>query len=122
VALALTIDLGEPSKEQVQALMEGLTMINQVAMRQSGRAWPSLKRAGVKYHRTTVWQAAALLLRRKRGDCKDLVAYEAARLREAGHKVTIRLTRTNSTWHVQIRLPGGQIFDPSRELGMRGAA
>jgi len=119
MALALLVDLGDPSASQVRALMEGLTMINQVAMRESGRVWPSLKSAGVRYQRTHEWLSAALLLNRKRGDCKDLVAYEAARLREAGHPVTIRLTRVGRTWHTLIRLPDGRLFDPSRELGMR---
>jgi hypothetical protein len=122
MALALTVDLGSPSKEAVQALIEGLTLVNQVVMRQSGKRWPSLRAAGVRYRRTDSWQVCGMLLARKYGDCKDLVAYEAARLRELGHRVTIRLTRTDSTWHVQIRLPDGRVFDPSRELGMRGAA
>jgi len=121
MALALTVDLGEPTAAQVRALMEGLTMVNQVAMRESGRVWPDLRTAGVRYLRTRQWLSARLLLRRGAGDCKDLVAYEAARLREAGHRVTIRLTRVAQTWHVQIRLPNGLIFDPSRELGMRGS-
>ena len=114
------MDLGSPSAAQVQALMEGLTLINQVAMRESGELWPDLRSAGVRYARTSRWLSAALLLERGRGDCKDLCAYEAARLREAGHKPTIRLTRVGRTWHVQLRLPGGEIFDPSAELGMRG--
>lgn len=119
MALALLVDLGDPSAAQIQALMEGLTMVNQIAMRESGRSWPSLKAAGVRYQRTREWRSARLLLAHKRGDCKDLVAYEVARLRELGHKVTIRLTRVATTWHVLIRLPSGQLFDPSRELGMR---
>lgn len=118
MALALTVDLGSPSKEAVQALIEGLTLVNQVVMRQSGKRWPSLRAAGVRYRRTSAWQVCGMLLARKYGDCKDLVAYEAARLREQGHRVTIRLTRTGQTWHVQIRLPNGKVFDPSRELGM----
>lgn len=120
MALALLVDLGEPSAAQVRALMEGLTMINQIAMRESGRVWPSLKAAGVRYQRTHEWRSARLLLAHRRGDCKDLVAYEAARLREAGHPVKIRLTRIGRTWHTLIRLPDGRLFDPSRELGMKG--
>ena len=119
MALSLLVDLGEPSAAQVRALMEGLSMINRVAMRESGRKWPSLLAAGVRYKRTHEWRSAALLLRHRTGDCKDLVAYEVARLRELGHAVTIRLTRVGSMWHVLIRLPNGQLFDPSRELGMK---
>ena len=120
MGLALLVDLGSPSAAQVQALMEGLTMVNRVAMRESGRRWPSLLSAGVRYQRTHEWRSAALLLRHRRGDCKDLVAYEAARLRELGCPVTIRLTRLGSLWHTLIRLPDGRLFDPSRELGMKG--
>jgi hypothetical protein len=118
VALALLVDLGDPSAAQIQALMEGLSMVNQIAMRESGKRWPSLKAAGVRYRRTSEWRSARLLLRKRSGDCKDLVAYEVARLRELGHRVTIRLTRVGRTWHVLIRLPDGRLFDPSRELGM----
>ena len=123
MALSLHIDLGSPTKEQVLALFEGLTMVNRLAMRQSAkRDWPDLRTAGVRYQRTGPWQAADVLLKHGRGDCKDLVPYEAARLREQGIKVGIRLTRTGRMWHVQIRLPDGRIFDPSKELGMRGDA
>jgi hypothetical protein len=99
--------------------MEGLSMINRVAMRESGRRWPSLAAAGVRYKRTHEWRSARLLLQHRSGDCKDLVAYEVARLRELGCPVTIRLTRVSTTWHVLIRLPDGRLFDPSRELGMK---
>ena len=119
MALALLVDLGEPTAAQVRALMEGLAMVNQVMMRESGRTWPDLQSAGVRYQRTHEWRSARLLLAHRRGDCKDLVAYEVARLREAGHAVTIRLTRMGRTWHTLIRLPDGRLFDPSRELGMR---
>lgn len=119
MAMALLVDLGEPSAAQIQALMEGLSMVNQIAMRESGRKWPSLKAAGVRYVRTSEWRNARKLLQHRAGDCKDLVAYEVARLRELGHRVTIRLTRVGTTWHTLIRLPDGRLFDPSRELGMR---
>jgi hypothetical protein len=117
--LALLVDLGNPSAAQVQALLEGLATVNRVAMRESGKRWPSLKEAGVRYQRTREWRSARRLLATKRGDCKDLVAYEVARLRELGCPVTIRLTRIGSLWHTLIRLPDGRLFDPSVELGMR---
>lgn len=120
--LAFTVDLGDPTKEQVLALFEGLTMVNRVAMKQDNRRWPSLKEAGVRYQRTRPWQAARVLLASRAGDCKDLVPYEVARLRNEGKQVGIRLTRKGSVWHVQVRLPDGRIFDPSAELGMRGEA
>ncbi len=56
------------------------------------------------------------------GDCEDLAAARVASLREQGINAQFWLTRKGRMWHVQVRLPGGRIEDPSKRLGMKGSA
>ena len=57
-----------------------------------------------------------------KGDCEDLAAAKVAEYRERGIPANIRLTRRGRIWHVTVRLPNGMTEDPSKRLGMRGAA
>jgi len=118
--LALTVVIPQPSAAEILALCEGLVAVSRVQMRRDRRPWPDLKSAGVRYQRTDGWQSPRQLLASRRGDCKELAVYEVARLRERGVPATLRITRVGRVWHVLVRMPDGQLFDPSRELGMRG--
>ncbi|MDH5644476.1 MAG: hypothetical protein OEZ01_00625 [Candidatus Heimdallarchaeota archaeon] len=95
------------------------------------RSLPPLYQAGVRYRRETEdymaakpvedWQAVDVLYKNGFGDCEDLAAARCAELRNADVPATIRLTRRGRIWHVTVRTPAG-VEDPSRKLGMKGAA
>jgi hypothetical protein len=119
-----------------KAALEVVVEANQYAMREArrkGKPLPPLYSSGVRYQREP-WRHeefadALTVLKRKWGDCDDLVPYRVAELREAGEAAKIRLyrrrnKRSGNTVHVQVRrapsaeFPRGRIEDPSRLLGM----
>lgn len=93
---------------------------------------PPLYQSGVRYERELEdygssrpiedWQAVDVLYQTKRGDCEDLAAARCAELRLQGVDAAIHLTRRGRIWHVTVRVGPGQFEDPSKRLGMRGAA
>lgn len=89
-----------------------------------GMTLPTLDSAGVRYKREPKgqeqWQDAKALLRSKIGDCEDLVAYELARLWDAGIVgARAEVVRVKALMHVYIRMPDGTIYDPSLARGMK---
>jgi hypothetical protein len=120
-----------------RACLEVLVASNRLAMRDArrrGKPIPKLYESGIRYQRepwgnVEEFADAITLLKRKWGDCDDLVAYRVAELREAGEHAKIRLYRRKNkrgtnTVHCQVRrapsaqFPKGRIEDPSRFLGL----
>jgi hypothetical protein len=95
------------------------------------RNLPPLYQSGVRYHREKAnyisarpieeWQCVDVLYMSQKGDCEDLAAARCAELRNQGIPARIRLTRHGRMWHVTVRV-GDMIEDPSKRLGMKGAA
>ena len=95
------------------------------------RKLPPLYASGVRYareaddyvarHPVEDWQAVDVLYRTGKGDCEDIASARCAELRNQGLPANIRLTRRGRIWHVTVRV-GDKVEDPSRRLGMGGAA
>ncbi len=120
---------------------EAMTRANVVWLKAHSRA-PLLYRSGVRYERdprkcdaagrciTETWLDYPSLLRRGAEDCESLSAALAAELRVRVHNsvgvkrrpaatVVLKTTRKPGLWHAVVKdLATGEIFDPSRKLGM----
>jgi len=82
---------------------------------------PSLYVSGIRYRANPDgWRDLPSLLRDRTGDCKELVAWRIAELREKGEdaRVHVLLREPNDTHHVKIRRGDGSLEDPSRLLGL----
>jgi hypothetical protein len=126
-------------QEQVAELVEFVSRQNRSLMRKLGKRIPPLYDSGVLY-REDPWDPGyqhfadcVTVLRRGYGDCKSLVPWRLAGLREerpsehfAAHVYPRRAPRGSprdgvrvaDEWiiHVQVRMPDGLIEDPSRML------
>lgn len=111
--------------EVLRVLLETLIAIDRVYVRR--RAAPTLYQSGVVYGRTRTWDPIPSVSIRGYGDCKSLVAWRIAELREAGidcRPVFRFKTRASGAkdFHILIAKPGknGKIEweDPSKILGM----
>lgn len=127
--------LEPPQKVQVLVqLLEGLILANRLYLRAEPRA-PGVYEAGLRYQLeapgTDEWQDIPETLRRRTGDCEDLVAYRVAWLRErhedigAVPLITFRMLTDPRTgdlvtlYHVQVMHSDGSVEDPSVRLGMK---
>jgi hypothetical protein len=90
--------------------------------------WPGLYESGTTYVRDEKgvedWQDCGEVLRRRKADCKSLVAYRVAELR-IRHGIPAMAQYLwkdrpdgGSLYHIQVQYPDGTIEDPSRKLGM----
>jgi hypothetical protein len=123
------VEIGKTEQEKARAAKEICDIIEIAlprAMREASKL-PPLYKAGVKYIRQPP-QACAFrppkdVAERKGGDCKQLVLWRIAELRNAGVKATPRIIWLNGKdglrAHAQVRLPDGTIEDPSQTLGMK---
>jgi hypothetical protein len=116
------------SQKALLFLLEALVNINREFLRRNVSA-PSLYQSGVKYMRegqSENWQATPVLLKSRFGDCEDLACWRVAEIRNQGGKARpfIRWRRYGSfyLYHVLVEHDGGRMEDPSKLLGMRGAA
>lgn len=90
---------------------------------------PPLYESGVRFERETepgaVVPDVLTLYERGHGNCAPLACARAAELRvrgvNAGIKVYWRPEMNPLPFHVEVRLPNGNVEDPSRRLGMVGA-
>lgn len=112
-----------------RALIAFAVRRNMTYLRSVKRA-PSLYSSGVRFRRepwagTGKEEIAGIpaVLRRKWGDCDDLVAWRVAELRIQGidARPMIRWPKRNpnNKYHAMVRLPSGATDDPSARLGMR---
>ncbi|MDA8001613.1 MAG: hypothetical protein MPL62_10040 [Alphaproteobacteria bacterium] len=93
---------------------------------------PPLYQSGIRYARELEdygarkpvedWQAVDVLYSTREGDCEDLAAARCAELRLRGVDARIRLTRRGRIWHVTVKVGKDRFEDPSKVLGMKGAA
>lgn len=107
--------------------LNDLVAVNEGILARNPGAIPPLYRSGVRYQREARgredWQSIASVLARRKGDCEDLASWRVAELHAAGEAAArIVLSRRGALWHVRVRRANGQIEDPSKRLGMKGAA
>lgn len=110
---------------QVCAAVTGLVLVN-LAQLQHLTLLP-LYQSGVRYRREPVsrenWLSIGELYARRFGDCEDLAAARCAQLRHGGEKALIHVKIVNPTlMHILVRRENGTLEDPSKALGMGGAA
>ena len=117
------------------AALAALVALDRVYLQAHPRT-PALYESGVRYLRDAehatqgtpdaeLWLTIPDCLRAGGADCKVLSAWRVAELLEGGERARphVRAPRAGSgTWHVQVKRGDGSIEDPSRLLGMRGAA
>lgn len=122
---------------RMQIMLDGLTRIHLDHYRRYPKT-PSLYASGVRYEREPPgqedWQDLFTSLRRGSGDCEDLATWRAADLirrgipaRAFGHPRPMLIqtptgAEMGTLWHILVRWPNGRIEDPSKLLGMQGAA
>lgn len=104
----------------LEAALEGIIEVNRLLIRRG--AVPGLYESGVRYSIDTPghlrWQTAEETVRRRSGDCKDLVTYRCAELREQGVDARPRVIPIKrKLWHVVLEADGW-LEDPSAYLGM----
>jgi len=88
---------------------------------------PHLYQSGVKYAKQNpsacAFRTPLDVFKRKQGDCKQLVLWRIAELREAGEDAKPRIMwiadKKGLRAHAQVRRGNGTIEDPSALLGMR---
>lgn len=106
--------------EDLDALIAILAVLNRYYI-EKGTAMPLQMDGRIRYEREPVgqeeWLTIPLLERVGAGDCEDLAAAWAA---SYGGSPIIRPSQPGA-YHAVVRLPSGQIVDPSRALGMGGA-
>lgn len=115
----------------LQAALEALTALDRVYLR-SHPDTPPIYDAGIVYlrdaedrdqgrPRAELWLTVPDVRRAGGADCKCLVAWRLAELRERGETAEPLMVRvTENLWHVQLRREDGRIEDPSTRLGMGG--
>lgn len=92
-----------------------------------GAALPALYQSGVRYRREPpgqeVWQLPHQTMALGYGDCEDLASWRVAELRIAGENAKLVFRRSGRRlWHALVRRGNGELEDPSKILGMKGAA
>lgn len=118
----------EMSHRYLTHLLEALVLVD-AAYLIAHPETPPLYESGVRYEEEPPgqedWQDIPTCLRMRVGDCEDLACWRAAEL-VVRQRVLARPTftfkrRANGgyVYHIQVKLPNGQIEDPSRILGMR---
>lgn len=132
--LTFALDLlNGPDKRKISdrvlgIMLEMLTRIDMVWLEENPST-PLLYQAGVHYQEEPPgqedWQDIPTCIRMGIADCEDLCAWRAAELRVRfginAQPVFTHRTRPDggSLYHILVRLPDGQLEDPSRILGMR---
>ena len=108
----------------IAAVAEGPITLNTKMLMEG--SYPRLYQSGVRYRRQLDphrWATVDEVLAAGYADCKNLVCWRAAELRMVGVSARMFAYPTgDGIWHAVIRLPGGQVEDPSVKLGMRRAA
>ncbi len=86
---------------------------------------PGIYQAGVRYRAeagTEEWKIIPECMRDGLADCEDLAAWLCAELRVKGvaAKPYLEFKRYGNfyLYHVMVKLPNGEVLDPSRRLGM----
>lgn len=117
------------SEAVLRLLLEALTLSDEIWLRTHPSA-PGIYASGVRYKRepdgVEIWQSIPALLSSRFGDCEDLACWRTAELRIRGiaAQPAFYFRRIGETllYHIVVRLPDGQIEDPSAKLGMGASA
>lgn len=127
--MAVTISCRLRDVGEISRFLAALQSVNESQMRGASRSFPALDLSGVRYQREPArreqWLSATYLLARGVGDCEDLSAYQAAWLVVRGidkrAQAVCRRVRSGLV-HCYVVRGDGKIDDPSKRLGMGGAA
>lgn len=126
--MRIGFDIGRPTRSELLILLEALVNLNVLYLIKNPGA-PNLYKTDIRYKREPSrnrtgaedWRTIPELLETGAGDCEDLTAYMVAWLRVVKKTRAVPwLRKKGKKWHVLVRLPGGQLEDPSRALGMGG--
>jgi len=105
----------------IAAFVEALILSNREYLRT--HLTPPLYSCGVTYKESDEWLDIPAILKRRAGDCKSLVAWRVAELRNTRREALLQVSlMCEGGFHVSIRkLVKGAVQDedPSRFLGMR---
>lgn len=121
------IDIDTSNQERAAKQVCALIELAMPQAQQEAKKLPPLFRSGVKYvsqdPKACAFRTPLDVYKRGGGDCKQLVLWRIAELRNAGQHATPRviwLTEKQGLMaHAQLRLPDGSIEDPSHNLGMK---
>lgn len=117
----------------LEALCEGITQANQVWLHNHPEAPDNLVEGGVVYEdprptsNADLDQAigiAPVLIKRGRATCVEMACFEAARWRQIGIDASVELVPQKGaygqiidySYHAIVRLPDGEVKDPTAEL------
>lgn len=125
--MAVTIRCLLTSPAQVAGMLRGLQLACEAQLRT--RRFPPLYSGRVRYLAEPAgqerWQIPSVTLQLGYGDCEDLAAWRAAELVVSGVDraalAVVKIVRPG-LMHCVVRRGNGTIEDPSKRLGMRGAA
>lgn len=127
--MLVILDIDTSNQEQAALeVCEALEVAMSRARREvKAKKVPHLYAAGVKYipqnPKACAMRPPTEVYKRGGGDCKQLVLWRIAELRESGIHATPRIIWLNAKQglraHAQLRLPDGTIEDPSFNLGMK---
>ncbi len=116
--------LRESTAEQkalvIGTLVEALGKVNTAFLILNPGLSP-LYESGVTYDASAEWLDIPALMLMRKGDCKSLVAWRIAEMRQQGFTPKVHVVVTTvaevDTFHVQVNA-GDVLEDPSRRLGM----
>lgn len=125
--MAVTIRCLLTSPAQVAGMLRGLQLACEAQLR--SRRFPPLYSGRVRYQAEPLgqerWQIPSVTLQLGYGDCEDLAAWRAAELVvsgvDRGALAVVKIVRPG-LMHCIVRRGNGRLEDPSKRLGMRGAA
>jgi hypothetical protein len=129
--VVLDIEIGGTEAEKTRAAHEICQCIEVAVSRArrevAAKKVPHLFKSGVKYvqqdPRACAMRPPSEVMKRGGGDCKQLVLWRIAELRESGVHATPRIIwladKKGLRAHAQVRLPDGSTEDPSYNLGMK---
>lgn len=113
---------GELRNRALKILLAALTRANAHYLRAHPET-PLLYQSGVRYeeepNEQDHWQDIPITLGIKHGDAEDLACWRAAELQVRGVNAWPTFDFESGCLHPKVRLPNGQIEDPSRVLGMK---
>ena len=125
----IDVEIGTTEAEKTRAANE-LIELFEIALpraQREARNLPPLYKSGVKYisqpPQACAFRTPKQVYDRKGGDCKQLVLWKLAELRNAGERATVRIIwladKAGLRAHAQIRRVDNSIEDPSLILGMK---
>ena len=121
------LDIDTSNQEEAAKEVCGLIEWAMSRAQREAKKLPPLFKAGVKYvsqnPKACAFRTPLDVFKRGGGDCKQLVLWRIAELRNHGQHATPRIIwlagKQGLEAHAQVRLPDGTIEDPSYNLGMK---